>query len=116
MEKVVLAAASFEKEMYYLEKEFEELPQEIKNEIKIICVTLAHKLMCTFIMGFYSNGEVYFETVKNEGFYDFDDIGAELEIKEIQRKKADIIKALSLWYVVFKTPKGEEIKNKILEN
>ncbi|HCT65654.1 MAG TPA: hypothetical protein DIC60_10385 [Lachnospiraceae bacterium] len=115
MDKIVLAAASFDKEKYYMDEGFLELPESIRDEIKTICIVLADKLMCTFIIGFYTNGEVYFETIKSEEILDFDDIGAELEIKALKKEKAELIKALNLWYLVYKTANGEKIKEELLK-
>ena len=58
---------------------------------------------------------MYFETVRSDEILDFDDIGAELEIKALQKEKAELIKALKLWYLIYKTDKGEEIKKKLME-
>ena len=61
------------------------------------------------------SGDVYFETVRSDEILDFDDIGAELEIEALQKEKAELIKALKLWYLIYKTDKGEEIKKKLME-
>ncbi|MCI8342270.1 MAG: hypothetical protein HFE62_03550 [Firmicutes bacterium] len=116
MKKIVLAAASFDKEKYYINNGFEALPESIKEEIREICICLAEKLMCTFIMGFYEDGNVYFETVKSDNTLDFDDIGAELEIKKLSRERKEFVKSLKLWYVVYKTEKGNKIKEELLKN
>jgi len=115
MDKIVLAAASFDKQKYYMDEGFLALPQSIKDEIKTICIILADKLMCTFVIGFHTNGDVYFETVKSEEILDFDDIGAELEIKSLKKEKEELIKALNLWYLVYKTTDGEKIKEDLLK-
>ena len=101
MERKVLAAASYAEQKYFLEPEFQALPESIQEEVRVICVVLAQKLGCTFLMGFNENGELYFETVKQEDDFDFDDIGAELEIKRLQREKKELLKALELWYAVY---------------
>lgn len=114
--KKIMAAASFDKQKYFLDPEYAALPQGIKDEVQTICVYLAEKLMCTFTVGFHTeSGDVYFETVKSEEVLDFDDIGAELEIKALQKEKAELVKALKLWYLIYKTDKGEEIKKKLME-
>lgn len=113
MKKTVLAAASFDNEKYYMESAFDSLPEGIKNEIREICVCMAEKLMCTFIMGFRGSGDIYFETVKSHSLPDFDDIGAELEIKRISSQRRELLKALKLWYVIYKTPEGKEILKNI---
>ena len=115
MDKTDLAAASFDKEKYYINSEYSALPESIKQEIKEICIPLAEKLMCTFIIGFGDGGEVYFETVKSDEIPDFDDIGAELEIKRTAKEKKELLKALKLWYLIYKTDEGENVKKRLLE-
>ncbi len=97
-DKIVLAAASCMEQKYFFENKFKGLPIEVQKELQILCVTLAEKLGCTFLIGFYEDGEVYFETVAAENDLNFDEIGAELEIKEILRKHKELIHALELWY------------------
>ena len=111
-----MAAAPFEKQKYFLEPEFSMLPDGIKAEVQTVCVVVAQKLMCTFVMGFFEDGNVYFDIVKSEGTIDFDDIGAELEIKNIRREKAELLKALKIWYLIYKTPDGEKVKEQLLKN
>ena len=59
MEWKILAAANAEKQKYFLEPEFRELPESIQEEVRVICVLLAQKLNCTFLMGFDEAGELY---------------------------------------------------------
>lgn len=115
MEKIILAAASFEKQKFYWNPEFVNIPMGIQDEIKVVCVVLAQKLNATFVTGFYDNGDIYFEIVKPEDVSDFDDIGAELEIKLLKKEKEELIKSLKLWYVIFRTKEGKAIKAEILE-
>ena len=115
MEKRVLAAASFEKQKYFLDPAFQALPEAVQEEVRTICVILAQKLGAAFVMGFYEDGEVYVETVKREGDFDFDEIGADLEVKELYRQKRELFQTLKLWYRVFFTQEGKEIKNKLLD-
>lgn len=115
MEKKVLAAADSAQRKYYLGPEFQELPESIKEEVRVICVLLAQKLNCTFLMGFYETGELYFETVRREDDFDFDEIGAELEISALRREKKELLRALELWYAIYFTEDGEEIKERLLK-
>lgn len=113
--KKILAVASYEKQKYYLEQAFQALPASIQEEVRVLCVLLAQKLMCTFVVGFYEDGQVYFETVLREDDFNFDDIGAQLEIKEIYRKKKDLLASLSLWYRIYFTEEGYKLKQEIAE-
>ncbi|KXL52041.1 hypothetical protein CLNEO_25570 [Anaerotignum neopropionicum] len=115
MSNFILAAASYEKQKYYLEPMFQKLPEGIQEEIRIICVTTAQKLTCTFLMGFRENGEIYFETVKREDDFDFDEIGAELEVKEIFRTQKQLLASLSAWFTIYFTDEGEKLKDQLLE-
>lgn len=115
MNKKVLAAADYAQQKYYLEPEFSALPESIQEEVRVFCVLLAQKLCCTFLVGFYEDGSLYFETVKREDDFDFDDIGAELEIKRLQREKKELLRALELWYAVYFTEDGDRIRRELLE-
>lgn len=114
MNKTVLAGASREKQKYFFEPKFNALPQTIKDEIKSICIIMAERLGCTFLISFEENGDILFEIVRNEGDIDFDDIGAELEIKSLKSEKKELIKALKLWYVINMTEDGAKIREELL--
>ena len=115
MDKKVLAGASREKQKYFFETEFNALPQTVKDEIRNICIIMAERLGCTFLISFEESGDILFEIVKNEGDFDFDDIGAELEIKSLKREKKELIKALKLWYVINMTEDGAKIREELLK-
>ena len=114
MEKKVMAGASREKQKYFFEPAFNEIPQAVKDEIRNICILMAERLGCTFLMSFEETGDLVFEIIKNEGDFDFDDIGAELEIKSLKSEKKELIKALKLWYVINMTDEGIKIREKLL--
>lgn len=114
MEKKVLAGASREKQKYFFEPAFNEIPQAVKDEIRNICILMAERLGCTFLMSFEETGDLVFEIIKNEGDLDFDDIGAELEIKSLKSEKKELIKALKLWYVINMTDEGIKIREELL--
>lgn len=115
MERKILAAADAGKQKYFLEPAFRELPESIREEVRVICVLLAQKLNCTFLMGFDEEGALYFETVRREDDFDFDDIGAGLEINAVRREKKELLRALELWYAVFFTEEGQEIRERLLK-
>ena len=75
---------------------------------------MAERLGCTFLMSFEETGDLVFEIIKNEGDFDFDDIGAELEIKSLKSEKKELIKALKLWYVINMTDEGIKIREELL--
>lgn len=114
MEKQILAAASFEKQKYFFSPEFLDIPIDVQEEVRVICILTAEKLHCSFATGFEEDGNIYFEIIPQEGDFDFDEIGAELEVKEIRRTKKELLKALQLWYVIFRTEDGQETAQKLI--
>lgn len=115
MDKKVLAGASREKQKYFFDPEFNDLPDAIKLDVKNICIVMAERLGCTFIICFEESGDIVFEIVENEGDIGFDDIGAELEIKSLKSEKKELIKSLKLWYVINKTNEGKKFKEELLD-
>ncbi len=105
--KSVICAASVYKQKYYFNDKYKDLPKQVKEEIRIKVVTLAEKLHCIFTMGFYDDGEVYFETRAEENDFAFDEIGAGLECSRLEREEKDLIEKLNLWFRVF--IKGEKL-------
>ena len=101
-EKVVLCGANSYEEKYYLNPDFEQLPDDVKNELKIMCVLYVHDV-------FEENGELCFEVTSDDFDPMFDDIGSQLKIKQLQRDKQDLLQALQLYYKVFFL--GEEINS-----
>lgn len=101
-EKSVICAASVYKQKIYFNEEYSGLPTQIKDDIRTKVILLAQKLHCIFIMGFYDDGYVYFETRCEDGDCFFDEIGATLEINRLEREEWELIEKLGVWYKVFK--------------
>ena len=107
-EKVVLCGANSYTEKYYLNPDFEQLPESIKNELKILCVLYVHDVGGILTLVFEENGELCFEVASEEGDPMFDEIGSRLKIKQIQQEKQDLLQSLQLYYQVFFL--GEELE------
>ena len=90
--------------------DFDNLPQHIKDELKIMCVLYVHDVGGILTLVFEENGELEFEVTSAEGDPMFDEIGSRLKIKEIQtdEKKQELLTQLQLYYKVFFL--GEEIE------
>ena len=102
MSKVVLCGASSYEEKYYLNPEFDRLPNSIKDELKIMCVLYTHEIGGILTLVYEEDGELNFEVSATEGDPMFDEIGSRLKIKELQRTKEELLAALQMYYrVVF---------------
>ena len=100
-EKVVLCGANSYEEKYYLNPDFDNLPDHIKDELKIMCVLYVHDVGGLLTLVYEEDGSLCFEVTSEEGDPMFDDIGSALKIKELQRTKEELLQSLQLYYRVF---------------
>ena len=109
-DKIVLCGSNSYEEKFYMNPDFDNLPQHIKDELKIMCVLYVHDVGGILTLVFEENGELEFEVTSAEGDPMFDEIGSRLKIKEIQtdEKKQELLTQLQLYYKVFFL--GEEIE------
>ena len=91
-EEMVLCAASSYEQKYYLNPEFESLPEAVKQELQIMCV-------------------LYTADVGGVLLLVFD--GSVLKIKELQNTKEELFKSLEMFYKVFYL--GEEMEEETEE-
>ena len=106
-ETVVLCGASAYEEKYYLNPDFEALPDSIKDELKIMCVLYTEDVGGILTLVFEEDGELMFEVTTEDNDLLFDEIGSHLKIKELQRTKKELLESLQLYYRVFFL--GEEV-------
>ena len=112
-DKVVLCGANSYNEKYYLNPDFEGLPEHVKEELKIMCVLYVHDVGGVLTLVFEENGELCFEVSSEDFDPMFDDIGSRLLIKKLQTEKADLLEALQMYFRVFflnedMEPEGKE--------
>ena len=100
-DRVVLCGANSYEEKYYLNPDFDQLPQSIKAELKIMCVLYVHDVGGILTLVFEDDGSLQLEVTSEEFDPTFDDIGSQLKIKEIQREKQELLEALQIFYKVF---------------
>ena len=99
--EVVLCGASAYTKKYYLNEDFEGLPQGVKDELKIMCVLYTEDVGGALTLKFDENGTLCFETAADEEDLLYDDIGSVLKIKQLQRTKTELLEALETYYKVF---------------
>lgn len=99
--KVVLCGANSYEEKYYLNPDFEQLPDAVKEELKILCVLYVNDVGGILTLAYGEDGELCFEVTSEEFDPMFDDIGSRLKIKQIQREKRELLEALQMYYKVF---------------
>ena len=100
-DKVVLCASSAYEQKYYLNEDFNALPEGVKEELKIMCVLYTEEIGGILTLEFDEEGTLMLNVTCDEEDLLFDEIGSVLKIKEIQRNKADLLESLELFYRVF---------------
>ena len=112
-EEMVLCAASSYEQKYYLNPEFESLPEAVKQELQIMCVLYTADVGGVLLLVFDENGNLELKVEHNEGDFSFDEIGSVLKIKELQDTKEELFKSLEMFYKVFYL--GEEMEGETEE-
>ena len=112
-EEMLLCAASSYEQKYYLNPEFESLPEAVKQELQIMCVLYTADVGGVLLLVFDENGNLELKVEHNEGDYSFDEIGSVLKIKELQNTKEELFKSLEMFYKVFYL--GEEMEEETEE-
>ena len=99
--RVVLCASSKYEEKYYLNPEFDKLPDAIKDELKIMCVLFTEDIGGILTMEYDEDGHLQFVTMADEDDILYDEIGCALKIKQYQQTKVELLESLELFYRVF---------------
>lgn len=107
-DEVVLCGASSYTKKYYLNEDFENLPEGIKDELKIMCVLFTEDVGGILKLYFDEEGILIFETDCEEGDLLYDEIGSVLKIKQIQRTREELLSSLEMYFRVFFLGEEEE--------
>ena len=108
-EKVVLCCSNKYEQKYYLNEDFESLPQQIKDELKIMCVLYTEDVGGILSLEFDEEGNLTFVVQSDEGDLLFDEIGSVLKIKQYQEAKKDLLESLETYYRVFFLGEDDDI-------
>lgn len=99
-DEVVLCAANSYNKKFYLNDNFRELPENIKEELQIMCVLYTEEIGGILEMVYDEEGNLEFRTSKEDDDFLYDEIGSVLKIKQYQNKKMDLLEALETYYKV----------------
>ena len=100
-EEVVFCASSAYEKKFYLNEEFSRLPEDIKNELKIMCVLFTEEVGGILELVFDEEGNLLFRTDADENDLLYDDIACGMLIKKMQYEKRELLESLEMFYRVF---------------
>ena len=98
---VVLCGANSYDQKYYLNEDFNTLPQSIQDELHVLCVLFTEDVGGVLILEFDEDGSLHFKVEAMEADARFDEIGSALKIKELQQTKRELLESLELFYKIF---------------
>lgn len=100
-ENVVLCASNAYEKKFYLNEDFSRLPDDIKNELKIMCVLFTEEVGGILDLEFDEDGQLLFKTQADESDLLYDDIACGMLIKKLQYEKRELLESLEMFYKVF---------------
>ncbi len=100
-DEVVLCGSSAYTRKFYLNDDFANLPEQIKNDLKILCVLYTEDVGGTLQLVFNKDGNLIFHTECQENDFLYDEIGSVLKMKQLQQTKQELFEALEMFYKVF---------------
>ncbi|MGN0396278.1 MAG: DUF6145 family protein [Coprococcus sp.] len=100
-EKVVLCASSKYEQKYYLNQDFMGLPEDVKKELKIMCVLFTEEIGGILTLEFDEDGNLNMVTQAYDEDLLYDEIGSVLKIKQLREEKRDLFQSLEMYFKVF---------------
>ena len=98
--EVTLCVSNAYQKKFYLNENFNGLPQSIREELKIMCVLYTEDVGGILELVFDEDGILQFRTSCEEGDFFYDEIGSVLKIKQYQNEKKDLLEAIETYYKV----------------
>lgn len=98
---VVLCSASKYTQKFYLNPDFEGLPQQVKQELKIMCVLFTEDVGGVILLYFDEKGNLIITTEADEGDILYDEIGSHLLVKRMRSEKRELFEQLEQYYAAF---------------
>lgn len=100
-EKIVLCVSNSYEKKFYLNDNFQSLPKQIQDELKIMCVLYTEDVGGILSLEYEEDGTLQFVVQSEEGDMFFDEIGSVLKMKQIREEKRELLEALETYYKVF---------------
>ena len=100
--EVVLCVSNAYKKKYYLNENFNGLPQAIRDELKIMCVLYTEDVGGILELVFDEDGNLDFRTSCKENDFFYDEIGSVLKIKQYRNERRELLESIETYYrIVF---------------
>ena len=89
-ENVVLCVSNSYEKKYYFNPDFDKLPDDVKNELKIMCVLFTEEVGGILDMEFDEEGNLLFKSSADEGDLLYDEIACGMLVKKYQYESLEM--------------------------
>ncbi|MBE5898406.1 MAG: hypothetical protein E7279_02285 [Lachnospiraceae bacterium] len=101
---LVLCGASSYNKKFYFNEDFDLVPKQVKDELKIMCVLFTEDVGGTIQLIYDDEGNLEIVVDKEEDDILYDEIGSVLKVKQLQREKKELFESLETFYKVMVEP------------
>ncbi len=101
---LVLCGASSYNKKFYFNEDFDLVPKQVKDELKIMCVLFTEDVGGTIQLIYDDEGNIEIVVDKEEDDILYDEIGSVLKVKQLQREKKELFESLETFYKVMVDP------------
>ena len=108
-EKMVLCGANAYDKKYYLNEQFSNLPEQIKQELQIMCVLFTEDVGGILRLEFDEKGNLNLTVESKEDDFFFDEIGSVLKIKQLRAEKRELLENMETYFRVFFLQEGQDV-------
>ena len=98
MDTVLCGANAQSMRWYFNEEDFGILPEEVKKELKVICVSYCADVGGAITISYDQGHRLHLQTIDP-----IDEIGAELKIRRIQSDNAELFEQLEMFSKTFRS-------------
>lgn len=99
--QLVLCGSNYYEQKYYFNDEvFGGLPQQVKEELKVMCVLFTEDVGGALFLEFDPQEGLLLRTECDENDLLYDEIGSVLKAKQLQEEKRELLESLELYYRV----------------
>ena len=97
--ELVLCGSNYYEQKYFFNEEiFGKLPQQVKEELKIMCVLFTEDVGGALFLVFDPEEGLMMRTECDENDLLYDEIGSVLKAKALQEEKRELLESLELYY------------------
>lgn len=94
----ILCGANYYEQKFYLNEVYKNLPQQVIDELKVMCVLFVDEVSGIIILEFDDGGNLRIVVTSREDDMYFDEIGSELKIRQMQKEKKELFGQLEEYY------------------